>query len=123
MRKIEWSSLSAAFRDAKYIYILPTIILLFISFYIRTIRWSVLISPIKKVSVLNLFSVTMIGFMVNNVLPARLGEVIRPVMIARKEKIKVSASIATVVMERIFDVLGIIVIASLLFYFLPTEPS
>jgi len=123
VRKIEWSSLSAAFRDAKYIYILPTIILLFISFYIRTIRWSVLISPIKKVSVLNLFSVTMIGFMANNVLPARLGEVIRPVMIARKEKIKVSASIATVVMERIFDVLGIIVISSLLFYFLPTEPS
>ena len=90
MRKIEWSSLGVAFREAKYIYIFPTVILMFISFYIRTIRWEVLISPIKKVSVLNLFSANMIGFMANNVLPARLGEVIRPVMIARKEKIKVS---------------------------------
>ena len=62
---------------------------MFISFYLRSIRWSVLISPVKKVSVLNLFSANMIGFMANNVLPARLGEVIRPVMIARKEKIKV----------------------------------
>ncbi len=65
----------------------------------------------------------MIGFMANNVLPARLGEIIRPVMIARKEKIKVSTSFATIVMERIFDILGIIVIASLLFCFLPSEPS
>ncbi len=123
VRKIEWSSLGAAFRDAKYIYIFPTIILMFVSHYIRAIRWEVLMSPIKKVSVLNLFSASMIGFMANNVLPARLGEVIRPVMIARKEKIKVSTSFATIVMERIFDILGIIVIASLLFYFLPSEPS
>jgi uncharacterized membrane protein YbhN (UPF0104 family) len=123
VRKIEWSSLGVAFREAKYIYIFPTIVIMFISFYLRSIRWSVLISPIKKVSVLNLFSANMIGFMANNVLPARLGEVIRPVMVARKEKIKVSASFATVVMERVFDILGIIVIASLLFYFLPTEPS
>ncbi len=123
MRKIEWSSLGVAFSEAKYIYIFPAIVLIFISYYIRAIRWSVLISPIKKVSVLNLFSAIMIGFMANNVLPARLGEFIRPVMIARKEKIKVSASFATVVMERAFDILGIIVIASLLFSFLSLEPS
>ena len=123
LRKIEWSSLGVAFREAKYIYIFPAIVLIFISYYFRTIRWSVLISPVKKISVLNLFSAIMVGFMANNVLPARLGEVIRPVMIARKEKIKVSASFATVVMERVFDILGIIVIASLLFYFLPTESS
>ncbi|NOR64953.1 MAG: flippase-like domain-containing protein [Candidatus Scalindua sp.] len=123
VRKIEWSSLGVAFRDAKYIYIFPTIILMFLSFYLRAIRWKVLISPVKKVSILNLFSVNMIGFMANNVLPARLGEVIRPVMIARKEKINVSTSFATIVMERIFDMLGIIVIASLLFYFLPSDPS
>ncbi len=123
VRKIEWSSLGTAFSEAKYIYILPTIVLMFVSHYVRAIRWELLISPIKKVSVLNLFSASMIGFMVNSVLPARLGEVIRPVMIARKEKIKISVSIATVVMERIFDILGIIVMASLLFCFLPSEPS
>ncbi len=55
----------------------------------------------------------------NSVLPARIGEIIRPVMVAKKEKVKVTASFATVVMERIFDMLSIIVIASLLFFFLP----
>ncbi|MDP6924263.1 MAG: lysylphosphatidylglycerol synthase transmembrane domain-containing protein [Candidatus Scalindua sp.] len=123
VRKIEWSSLGIAFSEAKYIYIFPTIMIMFASFYIRTIRWEVLISPVKKVSVLNLFSVNMIGFMANNVLPARLGEFIRPVMVARKEKIGVSASFATVAIERVFDILGIIVIASLLFCFLPSDIS
>jgi len=123
VRKIEWSSLGVAFSEAKYIYIFPTIIIMFATIYIRTIRWEVLLSPIKKVSVLNLFSVNMIGFMANNVLPARLGEFIRPVMVARKEKIGVSASFATVAIERVFDILGIIVIASLLFCFLPSDTS
>ena len=123
VRKIEWSSLGTAFNEAKYIYILPTIILMYIGYYIRAIRWEVLISPIKKVSVLNLFSAIMIGFLANNVLPARLGEIIRPVMIARKEKIKVSTSFATIVTERVFDILAVIVIASLLFHFLPSDPS
>ncbi len=122
-RKIEWSHLSTALRDAKYIYIIPTMILIFASHYFRAIRWSALMAPIKKVSILNLFSAAMIGCMANSVLPARIGEIVRPVIVARKEKIKVTASFATVVMERIFDLLSIIVIASLLFLFLPTDIS
>ena len=122
-RKIEWSHLSTALREANYVYIIPTIILIFVGHYLRAVRWSSLIAPIKRVSVLNLFSATMIGFMANSVLPARIGEVIRPVMVARKEKIKMTTSFATVVMERIFDVLSIIVFASLLFFFLPSETS
>ncbi len=122
-RKIEWSHLSTALREANYVYIIPTIILIFVGHYLRAVRWSSLIAPIKRVSVLNLFSATMIGFMANSVLPARIGEVIRPVMVARKEKIKMTTSFATVVMERIFDILSIIVFASLLFFFLPSETS
>ncbi|ODS32929.1 MAG: hypothetical protein SCARUB_01930 [Candidatus Scalindua rubra] len=122
-RKIEWSHLNAALREANYIYVIPTIIIIFVSHYLRAVRWSSLIAPIKKVSVLNLFSATMIGFMGNSVLPARVGEIIRPVMVARKENVKITTSFATVVMERIFDVLSIIVFASLLFFFLPSDTS
>jgi len=122
-RKIEWSHLSTALQEANYIYIIPTIIVIFLSHYLRAVRWSVLISPIKRVSVLNLFSATMIGFMANSILPARVGEIIRPVVVARRENIKVTTAFATVVMERLFDVLSIIVFASLLFFFLPSETS
>ncbi|MBO1222919.1 MAG: flippase-like domain-containing protein [Candidatus Scalindua sediminis] len=122
-RKIEWAHLNEAFREANYIYIIPTIMVIFLSHYLRAVRWSTLIAPIKKVSILNLFSATMIGFMANSVLPARVGEIIRPVVIARRENIKITTTFATVVMERIFDVLSVIVFASLLFFFLPSETS
>lgn len=122
-RKIEWAHLNEAFREANYIYIIPTIMVIFLSHYLRAVRWSTLIAPIKKVSILNLFSATMIGFMANSILPARVGEIIRPVVIARRENIKITTCFATVVMERIFDVLSIIVFASLLFFFLPSETS
>jgi uncharacterized membrane protein YbhN (UPF0104 family) len=120
-RKIEWPSLIVALREANYVYIIPTIIIIFISHYLRAFRWMEFIIPIKRVPVLNLFSACMIGFMANNVLPARAGEILRPLIVAKKEKIKISASFATVVMERVFDTLSIIVIMSFLFFFLPTD--
>ncbi len=120
-RNIEWTSLIVALREANYVYIIPTIIIIFVSHYLRAFRWAEFLIPIKKVSVLNLFSAHMIGFMANNVLPARVGEIIRPLIVARKEKVKITTSFATVVMERVFDMLSIIVIASFLFLFLPTD--
>ncbi len=120
-RNIEWDNLIVALREANYIYIVPTIFIIFISQYLRAFRWVGLINPIKRVSVLNLFSANMIGFMASNILPARAGEIIRPIIVARKENIKITASLATVVMERVFDILSIIVMASFLFLFLPTD--
>ncbi|MCP4265189.1 MAG: flippase-like domain-containing protein [Candidatus Brocadiaceae bacterium] len=120
-RKIEWASLIAALREANYVYIIPTIIIIFILHYLRAFRWMEFIIPIKRVSVLNLFSASMIGFMANSILPARAGEIIRPIIIARKEKIKITALFATVVMERVFDILIIIVMTSFLFLFLPSN--
>lgn len=121
--KIEWVSLKEIFREANYIYIIPTIIVIFLSHYIRAVRWSSLIAPIKRVSILNLFSAIMIGFMANSILPARVGEIIRPIVIARRENIKITTSFATIVIERVFDLLSIIVFASLLFLILPSGTS
>lgn len=120
-RKIEWSHLSEALRDANYIYVIPAVLITFISFYLRAIRWSELLRPIKKVSLLNIFSITMIGFMANNILPARVGEFIKPVLLGRKENIKFTTTFATVVMERIFDMLSLIIIASVVLFIIPLD--
>lgn len=121
LRKIEWFHLKAAFREANYIYVIPMIIISLISYYVRAFRWSLLLSPVKKISVWKLFSATMIGFMANTVLPARGGEIIKPIIVAKKEKIRIATTFATVVIERIFDLLGIIFIASMVFLLLPSE--
>jgi uncharacterized protein (TIRG00374 family) len=72
-------------------------------FWFTAVRWQVLLRPVKTVGVHRLFGVTMIGFMANNVLPARLGEVVRAYALGKTESLPTSLSFATIVLERLFD--------------------
>ncbi len=69
----------------------------------RTWRWHYLLRPVKPVSLRQLFPVVCIGYFGNNVYPARAGEVIRAFVLRRNEGISVSASLATIIIERVFD--------------------
>ena len=84
-------------------YFLPMTSLLIGAFVLRAIRWKVLLEPVKTISVRSLFASTMIGFMANNVLPFRAGEIVRAYSISRNESISVSSSLASLIVERIFD--------------------
>ena len=123
VRKVEWDSLSRAFSEADYIYVLPAILCIFASYLVRAVRWSYLIAPVKRVSLLSLFSAIMVGFMANSVLPARAGELIRPILIGKKENIKIATSLATVVMERIFDMMALIIFAAVILFIIPSNTS
>ena len=122
IRNIDWLLLKNALRDANYWFIIPTLILTLLVYVVRAIRWRGLLSHIKPISVINLLSVTCIGFMANNILPARVGEVLRPFILSKKEDIKFSTSFATVIVERIFDMLGLIIFTVVVIALLP-HPS
>jgi uncharacterized protein (TIRG00374 family) len=83
-----------------------TVVFVF-SFVLRAMRWQLLLAPVKTISVHSLFASTMIGFLANNVLPLRAGEIIRGYAIARTERISVSSALATLVLERLLD--GIVI--------------
>ncbi|MEK7853058.1 MAG: lysylphosphatidylglycerol synthase transmembrane domain-containing protein [Planctomycetota bacterium] len=119
MRHIEWSLLKKALMEANYWFVIPTTILNLVVYLIRAIRWKGLLAHIKMIPVLNLLSITCIGFMANNVLPARVGEVLRPFLLYKRESIKFSTSMATVIVERIFDMLGLIIFAAVIIALLP----
>ena len=123
VRKVEWDSLTRAFSEANYIYVLPAIIFIFASYLVRAVRWSILITPVKRVSLLSLFSAIMVGSMANSVLPARAGELIRPILIGKKENIKMTTSLATVVMERIFDMMALIIFTAVILFIIPSNTS
>ena len=72
-------------------------------FWLTAVRWQVLLRPVKAVGLHRLFGVIMIGFMANNVLPARLGEVVRAYALGKTESLPTSLSFATIVLERLFD--------------------
>ena len=75
----------------------------FLAVWGRTWRWHYLLRSIKPLSLRTLFPIVVIGYMGNNVYPFRAGEVIRAYVLKRNEDVSVSASLATIVVERIFD--------------------
>lgn len=120
-RKINLSEMKHAFADANYLFFLPTIIIIILSHWLRSIRWQYFLKPIKKISIKNLFSALLIGYLGNTVLPAHLGELFRGYVIGRKENISTSSIIATIVIERIIDVISLLLIMvfTLIFYPFP----
>lgn len=95
-----------------------------VSFYlIRALRWFHLLEPIKKTRLSSLFSSTVIGFAANCILPARLGEFVRANYIGRMESISKSSSLATIVIERLFDVFTILLIFLFVILFTDFSPE
>jgi len=62
LRDTNWEELSLALRKADYVYVLPAVLVTFLTYLVRGIRWELLILPIKKVSFMNAFSAISIGF-------------------------------------------------------------
>lgn len=98
-----------AVQTANYWWLLPGIAVYFMGVWVRAWRWHYLLGPIKKIPTKIMFPVTAIGYMGNNVYPARAGEVLRAVILKRREGVPVSASLATIIVERIFD--GVVMLA------------
>jgi uncharacterized protein (TIRG00374 family) len=96
-------------KSANYWWLIPGIGVYFIGVWVRAWRWHYLLGPIKKIPTKIMFPVTTIGYMGNNIYPARAGEVLRAVILKRKESVPVSASLATIIVERIFD--GVVMLA------------
>ncbi len=88
---------------------------------LRVIRWRILFSFAQNVSTNSLFSVLMIGFLANNLLPARLGDVAMAVLLHHKEGIGKSRSMGAILLDRLFDVIALVSMmgAVLLFQDLP----
>jgi hypothetical protein len=96
-------------KQANYIWLIPGIGVYFVGVWVRAWRWHYLLGPIKKIPTQTMFPITTIGYMGNNIYPARAGEVLRAVLLKRKEGVSISASLATIIVERIFD--GVVMLA------------
>lgn len=97
-----------ALRQAQYFYLVPAIVAYFAGVWLRTLRWRFLLRPVKPVAATRLFSVVVIGYMANDVLPARMGEFVRAYVLGQREGISKSTSLATIVLERVFDGLAML---------------
>jgi uncharacterized protein (TIRG00374 family) len=103
LRNLHLADVWAVARQAHYGWIIPGVAVYFMGVWARTWRWDYLLRPMKRVPLRRLFPVVVIGYMGNNVYPARAGELIRAYVLRRRESISVSASLATIIIERVFD--------------------
>ena len=107
-RKIDYRALWATLTTVQYVWLVPGLAIYFVGVLVRAWRWQLLLTPLKKVSLKTLFPIINIGYMGNNVFPLRMGEVLRAVVLKRHEDISISGSLATIVVEKIFDAVVII---------------
>ncbi|MFL7813746.1 MAG: lysylphosphatidylglycerol synthase transmembrane domain-containing protein [Anaerolineales bacterium] len=103
LRGLELEQVWEPLRTARYWWLLPGVGVYFIAVWVRAWRWHYLLRPVKAVSTPKMFPIVAIGYMGNNIYPARAGEVLRAYVLKRKEDVSISASLATVIVERIFD--------------------
>ena len=116
---VKFSELFEALKKTNYLYIiLGAFFGVYVGSWIRALRWQYLLDPLKeKINLNSLFSATMIGYMMNAAIP-RAGELTRPLLIAKKENISKASAIGTIVVERIFDMLSMLIVFGLcLFYY------
>jgi uncharacterized protein (TIRG00374 family) len=118
-RQVNLQKLFAVIADSNGAYLLIALVVLFVSHWFRAVRHRYLLEPIKRIKNTSLFSTLMIGYMANTILPAHLGEFLRAYVIGKKETIPGSSAFATIVVERIIDVISVLIIMGLVLLVYP----
>ena len=106
----EWSTVGQSLRDARLSLLLLTMATIYVCFAIRALRWMRFSRTLGATDFRNVYSATLMGFTCTFLL-GRAGEPIRPVLIAKKDKLSIPRMFGVYVLERIFDVAATAVIA------------
>lgn len=117
--RLIWESISTA----NPFYLFLAVILNAFHYLPRAIRWRWLLRPFKTgIRLLSLLTTTFIGFLISWIFPGRLGEIVRPVLLARKEDLPVSGALATIVLERILDAATVVILFAAAMFWVPSGP-
>jgi glycosyltransferase 2 family protein len=109
--RVDLAAVVGTLRQANYLLVMPATLITLCGYLLRSRRWQAILTEGTSATFSTLFSVLMIGFASNNVLPARLGELVRAVLLQRRTGLRKTYSIATIFLERLFD--GLLLIAIL----------
>jgi len=113
---VSFSEVIFSFKEMEYVYLLPAVAMIALAYVFKAYRWKALLEPSLKVNVSELYSPMMVGFM-GNFLPARAGEILRPYLLSKKSNITFSAAFASIIIERLFDLIMLLLIFIWVFWF------
>lgn len=119
----EWGKVGESLRSFDCRVLVPALALYLLGFVLRAVRWQRMLAPLKRIRLASSFSVVMIGFMANNILPLRIGEFVRAWALKKKEAVSGSAGFATIIVERVYDGLTLIGLFVVVLLFSATSPE
>ena len=100
---IKWERVSDELRAAEWKWLVPYFLAMVVQHYFRASRWSHLLAPIVKVPFSRILPIASVGFLAIVALPLRMGEFVRPYLIADPPRIRMSHGLGTMAVERVFD--------------------
>ena len=123
IRGIDFQKVAEGFGRVRIDYVLLFLVVVACVQFLRSFRWGLMLRPLDRVSQISLFSVTSVGFLAIMSLPARLGELARPYLITKKSRIRMTAALGTIFVERACDSIAILAILGVVLFFIPFLPS
>ena len=108
-----------ALSGANYTLVAPAAGIYLVSILFRTLRWQLLLRHLRPISVARLYPVVVVGYMANNLLPMRLGELVRSYYVGEREGISKTTALATIFIERLLDALILLVFIAVIALFVP----
>lgn len=106
----DFGEIGDALADANYLWLIPGLAVYFVSLGFRSLRWSYLLRPLGNLSPGPLFAVIVIGYMANNLLPVRAGELVRAYVLGERHRLSKMATLGTIAVERVFDGLVLVLL-------------
>jgi len=103
VRGVAWSEVLLGLRGVRYGFLLLTAGGVVASLALRAWRWAVILRPVQRVRTWPLFAITAVGYLAILAIPFRIGEVVRPVLLAGRERVPLSSAVASLVVERCLD--------------------
>ncbi|HET9344422.1 MAG TPA: lysylphosphatidylglycerol synthase transmembrane domain-containing protein [Candidatus Limnocylindrales bacterium] len=112
LRSVDLAATAEALRNADWRWLAVLVAFLCLDLAVRALRWQRLLAPIAWVPYLHTLSYLLVGYLFNNILPARLGELVRSHYAGDREGISRSTTLGTIVVERVIDLVSVVAIAS-----------
>ena len=118
LRGIQWSKAGEALQEAEYLFLLPALAAMVTSLFLRSVRWRLLFSPEPGLKPGTFFGVLNVGYMVNNILPLQVGDLVRAYLLGELQGLSKARAFSTVVIERVVDVLVLFGLLAILMPFI-----
>jgi uncharacterized membrane protein YbhN (UPF0104 family) len=118
-RRIDWHQVGAALRHAYLPLVLLAAAVNFVNLACKAARWQVMMRPIARVGFARLYYYLIVSYAASALLPARAGEALRVYLLRRSDDVPIADTIAIVLVEKLFEVLGMLVLVAPLPWLLP----